>query len=180
MNVKVGATGLAPDHGIDFVTSTGTVLASDVYVDSAGNGSQTFCARTSGCPAGYIMLGASDLDIIASYGESSINLLGQSAPYEYEPDKAGTITTLVVTPSPVPFGSGVNLTATVARSTPGPTPTGYVTFYAVEPVAGGGTAQSFIGTNALTGGVATFTTSSGDGVDAAALAGERDHRGLQR
>jgi hypothetical protein len=160
VKVKVGATGLRADHGIDFVSSTGGALASNVYVDLTGTASQVFCARSSGCPADTVVLGASDLDIIARYGESSINLLGEDS-YEYRPSKPATTTTLVVTPSPtILVGSGVILEATVATATPGVTPTGTVSFYGVE-VDG---SLSFIKSVALTGGVATWTTAAGDGL----------------
>ena len=164
-HVKIGDASLRSVHGIDFVTSTGSVLASNVYVDATGLATLDFCARTI-CPAGdYVKLGASDLDIIASYPESNTNLLGRSAPYAYRPGSAGTTTTLVVNPTTVLFGSGVNLTATVATTSPGTTPTGSVAFYGVEPAAGGGTTLDLLGSSTLVGGVATLSTSFDGGLN---------------
>jgi len=157
--VKVGASGLRADHTLDFVTSTGTVLKSGIAVDPAGVASADFCARSTGCPSGYVVLGAADFDIVARYSESNTNLLG-TATYQYRPSNSATTTTLVVTPSPtILFGSGIHLKATVSTANPAVVPTGSVSFYGVEP----GGALSFLTVITLVNGVAEGDTASGTG-----------------
>ncbi len=163
--VEVAGGALAPSHGVDFGTATGLVLADDVPV-TAGTARVTVCAGAAAdCPAGILALGRNDLDLVATYGESSVNLAGTSAVYAYTAGKSATTTTLQVNPTTISYGSAIQLTATVAGSGSA-TPTGYVTFYGIEPVAGGGEALQFLGSATLDeSGVARFTTQSGTGVD---------------
>lgn len=163
--VSVGGGALVPDHGVDFASSTGTIIATAVPV-VAGTATISACAGDAvDCPAGTKPLGRNDLDIVASYTASSLNLLGESDPYLYEPGKAVTATSLVVNPTTVIFGSAVFLTATVTVPGSSATPTGHVSFYGVEPVPGGPGALAFLGNAPLVGGVARFETQSGDGID---------------
>ncbi|MGE3193780.1 MAG: Ig-like domain repeat protein [Microbacteriaceae bacterium] len=158
-NVKVGAANIPAEHGVDFVTSTGTVLKGSVAVNPvSGNASVWFCAGAAayGCQPTDVVLGSGDLDIVASYGESSVNLAADDT-YEYRPSKPVTTTVLEVTPANVPYGSGVHLKATV--TSPGFSPTGSVSFYGVDPDG----SLAFIGNVPLTAGVAELDTQSGDG-----------------
>lgn len=163
--VKVGDTGIRPDHTIafEFVDGTGTPVVRNLtlaYDSGTGLGTATldFCARTTGCPAGYEVVGAADKDIVARYGLDTKNYAGEDT-YEYRPTKLTTTTTLVVTPSPgIVYGSGVNLKATVTSSNPAVTPGGVVSFFSVKP---DGSLQ-FLRMEAVTAGVAEWTTSSGD------------------
>jgi hypothetical protein len=164
-NVQVGGGAIKPDHGVDFTVTGGAVIASDVPV-IAGQATVSVCAgEAADCPVGVPALGASETNITASYAASSTNLLGQSAPYDYDVGKATTTTTLSVNPTNVVFGSAVFLSATVAVPGSGVTPTGHVTFYGVVPVDGGGTALSFLGNGDLVGGVAQLDTASGNQLD---------------
>jgi hypothetical protein len=163
--VKVGATGLPHDHTVafEFLDSTGTPIVRNLALtyDSTTKTSSVsldFCARTTGCPAGYEVLGAADRDIVADYGADTRNYAGEDT-YEYRPAAPATTTSLVVTPSPgIVFGSGVNLKATITSANPGVTPSGVVSFYGVQPDG----SLSFIKMVAVTAGVAEWTTSSGD------------------
>jgi len=160
--VSVAGGVLAPDHGVDFGTGTGTVIASNVPV-IGGVATITVCAGAHvDCPSWAIPLGVSDLDLKATYAASSINLLGESAIYEYRPGKAATVLNLVVNPTTILYGSAVYLTATVTVPGTATTPTGTVTFYGVEP---GGAGLQFLGNAPLVNGVARLETQSGTGID---------------
>ena len=164
------AGGLDADGLVDFTTTTGAIIASDVpttFYPSQGYGLArvTVCAGdTSGCPGGVPAIGIIGVDMIAEYPEGTLNLAATSSAVPYAMTKAPTTTTLVVNPTSIQVGSAVYLTATVANTAGGPSPMGLVSFYGVE-MTPSGPAEAFIGSAPVSGGLAMVTTVAGSGID---------------
>lgn len=153
-----------PTAGVTFRTVTSMLIAADVPVVAGVATVQVCAGDAAGCPAGIPQIGLADQSIVASYPESGINIAGLSSPVAYHVVDAQTTMSLVVTPTTIVQGSAVFLTATVSSVTSPAVPTGHVSFYAVTPLSGGGTAESFLVNSTLVAGVATAETQSGDGL----------------
>ncbi|WP_326608936.1 Ig-like domain repeat protein [Streptomyces scopuliridis] len=97
-------------------------------------------------------LGVGSHSLTAVYG-GDVDFTGSTSPIDVQTvTQAGTTTALTSVPDPSVFGQPKTLTATVAAVLPGAgTPTGTVDFF---------DGAALLGTATLSGGVATFTTSS--------------------
>jgi hypothetical protein len=116
----------------------GEQYAAGLAVDASGNIYMAGNAYTTGIPT---TPGAFQANFAGTY-DGYVAKIAQLLP---------SSTVLGVSPSPASFGQLVTLTATVSGTSPSPVPTGTVTFY---------NGATELGTGTLTGGVATFASSS--------------------
>lgn len=154
------ATSKSPSKFGESVTLTATVSSA---VSGTVGGTVTFkegttVLGTATLGAGGVAtlttstLGTASHDIVAIYSGSPNYATSTSASLAQVVSAASTTTTLVASNNPAAVGAPVSFTATVAPVAPGAgTPSGSVTFKEGTTVLGTGT---------LTGGVATFTTST--------------------
>jgi Big-like domain-containing protein/beta-propeller repeat-containing protein len=141
---RATVTPTAPGAG----TPTGTVTFADAGV-TLGSGTVGVTGQASFTTTSLSVAGHT---ITAQYGGDTSFGGSTSPPFTQTVGQASTTTTLTASPSAPVFGQSVTLTATVAAAAPGiGTPTGTVTFM---------DGTSTLGTGSLTGGQATFTTSS--------------------
>ncbi len=98
------------------------------------------------------VLTTADTTLTATYGGDDNFTTSTSSAVGVDVSQASTTTSVTVAPNPSTLGSSVTLTATVAVSSPGSgSPTGSVQFF---------NGTDALGTATLSGGVATFTTST--------------------
>jgi hypothetical protein len=155
--VTVGGGAFTPTAPVNFVLEPYTTIATAVP-NAGGVASVQVCAGSATvCPTGVPRIRMSPGSIVARYPDTSVSAAGESEALSYAPDGALTTTTLT-SPSSLVVGSAVPLSAQVVPVSAGGTPTGTVSFYAVD-----GTTESFLTWGTLSGGVATATTTVSDG-----------------
>ncbi len=151
----------APGRGI----ATGTVT----FYDGANSlGTHTLSGGVATLISSTLSVGSHS--ITATYNGDTNFLCSTSAPLSQSVGVDATATALTATPNPSVYGRNVTFTATVTAAAPGTgTPTGSVTFEDGTTV---------IGTGSLSGGVATFSTTTLDAGDhsiTAVYSGDQDY-----
>ena len=150
-NAPLVASSLGVSANFEQVAGSGTpedCAASGFTLDPGAecNVSINFTPQSAGQLSGTATLTDNALNAGApNYARQVVSLTGTGVA-----SKTATTTALTSTPNPSTFGQLVTFKATVKASS-GPTPTGTVNFYHLTTLLGPGT---------LSGGVATFTTSS--------------------